>query len=173
MEKLYSQIIGIPVMEYDSRHALTTVKDVVIDPESGKLVAVVVNSGKNLVITPVDILFWTDRIQIHNHDSIINANEVFRIKEIQEKKIFIPHACVFTENGKSLGKVVDFSIGNKDFLLKKLYVAKVFLGLFSYDNRIIPSKDIVEVLPDKIVVKNDLQGVKEKVRNEAEEFVAG
>jgi len=174
MEKLYSNIVGAHVAEHDSRRVITTVKDVVIDPETGKLLALIVDLRKNLIIVPVDIIFWTDRILIHGHESIIEAHEVMKVVSVLEKKIKISKARVETDNGKYLGQVIDFSIGNKDFLLKKLFVAKGFLGLFRYENRIIPWKHIIEILPEKIVVKNDLMTVKqESAVGVAEDLAAG
>lgn len=174
MEKLYSNVVRAHVGEYDTRRAITTVKDVIIDPENGKLLALIVDLRKNLIVAPIDIVFWTDRILISGHDAIIEASEVMKVAEVLKKKIRIFKACVETENGKYLGQVIDFSIGNKDFALKKLFVAKGFLGLFHYENRVIPWKNIIEILPEKIIVKNDLQTVKEEsVVGVAEDFVAG
>jgi uncharacterized protein YrrD len=174
MEKFYSNIVGTAVGEHDSRRSFTTVKDVVVDPENGKIVAFIVDLRRNLVVTPVDIVFWTDRILISDHDAIIEAGEVLRVSQIQNKNIHIPKCPVETEEGKYLGQVLDFSVGNKDFILKKLFVAKGFWGLFRYENRIISYKNIVEILPKKIIVKNDLQTVKEESsRGVAEDLAAG
>lgn len=161
MERLYSNIIGTPVRD-DGVRPLTTVKDVLIDPENGKLLALIVNVNKNLVVVPMDIISWHDSIHIHHHDNIVEANEVLRVAEVMGSGIHIFGNKVETKGGKLLGKVFDFSIGSEDLVLKKIYVAKEFLGLVRFESRIIPSRNIIEILPNKIVVENDLQTVKEE-----------
>lgn len=162
MEKLYTKIIGTPVFDEEVKHPITAVKDIVIDPETGKLLALIVNLSRNLVIAPQDILYWGDQIQVHTHDSIIEGNEILRVEEVQKKGIRIFNNRVVTKDGKDLGKVYDFTIDSRETALKKLYVAKSILGLVRYDGRIIPAKEIVEILPRKIVVNSDLATVTEK-----------
>ena len=60
---------------------------------------------------------------------------------------------VETEEGDYIGKVFDYSVETKTNALKKIFVAKNFLGLLRIDERIIPKKHIVEILPGKIVIK--------------------
>ncbi len=162
MERFYSKISGTPVMEDDAMRPLTTIKDVLIDSETGKVIAFIVNLSKNLIITPMDILSWHDAIHVHDRDSIIEGNEVLRVENVQKSGTRVIHNRVETKDGKYLGKVVDFSIDSHSMDLKKLYVAKGFLGLFRYESRIIPAKNIIEILPEKIVVKEDLAVIKQE-----------
>lgn len=159
-------------MEDDSLRPITTVKDVVIDPDSGKLLALIVDVGKNLIISPVDIFSWQDAIFVHHGDIFVEGGEVLRVKKAQETGIKIFNNKVETQDGKYLGKVVDFSLDSMSFGIKKLYVAKGFLGLVRYDSRLITAKNIIEILPNKIVVKNDQAHVKEKRREVALEDMA-
>ena len=169
MERFYTKIVGTPIFEDDGLRPVTTIKDVVVDPETGKLVGLVVNSSKNLVITPLDILSWQDGMYISGRDAIIHGSEVLRLKKIQESGIRIFNNRVETQSGKYLGKVVDFSVDNNLFTIKKLYVSKGFLGLIRYDSKIIPYRNIIEILADKIIVKEDLMAI--KVKNERDEMV--
>lgn len=157
MERLYSKIVGTPVYEDGGERPMTTVKDAVIDPENGKLVAFVVNISKNLVITPIDVLSWSEVIRVHNHDAIVAADEVLRIAEVIGKNVNIFHNKVYTKSGEYLGKVNDFSIDSNVMMLQKLYLSKGFLGLIRYQSRIISAKNILEILPDRIVIKDETQ----------------
>ena len=100
-------------------------------------------------------------MHVHSGDVIIDAKEVLRIAEVQKKNIRIFHGRVETKSGKYLGKVYDLSIDSNTFMLQKLFTAKGLPALFRYDSRIISAKNIIEILPDKIVVKEDLKKVKE------------
>ena len=167
MQKLYSNILGTPVFDQDGGRPITTVRDLVVDPESGKLIAFVVNQSKNLIITPVDILFWKEILKVRDRDAIISASEVLRVESVQKNGIHFFHNKVETKSGKFLGKVVDFEIDTNLYVLARIHVAKGFLGLIKYDSRIIPADHIVEVLEDKIVVKDDFQEVKQETEEKA------
>jgi uncharacterized protein YrrD len=162
MEKLYSTIIGTHVFEDDALRPLTTIKDVVLDPERGKIIVFIVDINKNLVIAPIDVLSWSYAIKIRDASIIIEGNEILRVEEVQKKGIRVVYNRVETENGLYLGKVYDFSVDEKTFELRKIFVAKGILGIFRYDSKIISAKNIIEVLPEKIVVKNTLEPVKEE-----------
>ncbi len=162
MEKLYSHILGTPVMEDDEIRPLTTVKDVVMDPDRGMLLALVVDVSRNMVIAPIDILSWGRAIRIHNGGVIIEGEEVVRIAEVLKRGISIFHNKVFTEEGVYLGRVFDFSLDNKSLSLNNLYIQKTFMGIIRLDSRIIPAKEIVEITSEKIIVKSDMKVIKEE-----------
>lgn len=155
VERFYSKIVGTPVYEDGGQRPITTVKDVVVDPEVGKLLAFVVNLNKSLVITPVDVLSWTEVIKVHNNDAIASSDEVLRVAQVMAKHVNIFHNKVYTKSGEYLGKVNDFSIDSNVMMLQKLYLSKGFLGLIRYQSRIISAKNILEILPDRIVIKDE------------------
>lgn len=156
MERFFTKIAGTPVVEDDSVRPITTVKNLVIDPESGNVIALIVNESKNLVILPMDVLSWGEAVHVHNSDCIVESEDVLRVSSVLKSGIRIYNKKVETKSGKQLGNVYDFSIDTNLMTLKKLFTAKGFLGLFRYDSRIIPAKNIIEILKDKIVVKGDI-----------------
>ena len=162
MERLLSNIVGIPVYEDDGHRPLTTVRDVIIDPESGVFLGVITNIGKNEIIAERDMLSLGEVIKIHGRDSIIPAEDVFRIDEVLKSGKRIFGNKVVTENGENLGKVFDLAIDKNTMALSKIFTAKGLLGLFRYDTRIISAKNIVEVLPHKIVIKGGTNLIMEK-----------
>ena len=165
MKWLYTKIVGTPVYDEGSR-PIAMVQDLIIDPESGKLLAFMVNSSKRLIITPIDVLSWQDVIHVPNHDAIVEAADVLRVEEVLNGQTKIFHNKVETKSGKFLGRVNDFSVDTSSLMLQKLYVAKGFLGLIRYDGRIIQANDIQEILPGKIVVNEDLSIVREDIEPE-------
>lgn len=165
MEKLYSDIIGTPVFEDDASRPFVSVKGVVLDPEMrGKLIAFLVNVARRRIISPVDVLSWGNVMKVHSRNDVTDAANVLRVDEVLKKGVKFFGAHVETEKDEKLGKVFDLGIDNKTFDLRRIFVAKSVLGIFRYENRIISAKDIVEVLPDKIVVKDGLGTVKEKAK---------
>lgn len=161
MERFYSKIVGSPVRD-DGVRPITTVKDLVVDPETGKVIAFVVDLRRNLIITPIDVAEWHDALKIHHDDAIIDGNEVLRVEEVQRSGIHIIDSRVETRSGVFVGKVHDFSVDGKMMTLHKLYVSKGFLGLVRYDNRIITADQIVEIVPGKVIVKDEMIAVREE-----------
>jgi len=170
MEKLYSNIIGTPVIEDDVFRAIAVIRDVVVDPESGNVVAFIVDPSRNMVIAPVDVLSFGEFIKIHSSESIVEGKEIFRIDRVQKRGIKIMGNRVESKDEEYIGKVVDFSIDAKTLTLKRLFTAKGFLGLIRYDQRIIAAKNIIEILPEKIIVKENLKTSKEEKRVAIEDF---
>ena len=161
MEKYFTKISGTPVVEDEGVRPITTVKNLLVDPETGNVIALVVNESKNLVILPMDVLSWGEAVHVHDRECIVESDEVLRVNNVLKLKINIFGNKVFTKSGKPLGNVYDFSIDTNTMTLKKLFTAKGFLGLFRYDSRIIPAKNIIEILKNKIVVKDDAAREKE------------
>ncbi len=161
MEKYFTKIVRTPVVEDDGVRPITTVKNLLIDPETGNVIALVVNENKNLIILPMDVLSWGEAVHVHHRDCIVESDEVLRVINVLKLGINIFGNKVFTKSGKPLGNVYDFSIDTNTMTLKKLFTAKGFLSLFRYDSRIIPAKNIIEILKNKIVVKNDTAKARE------------
>lgn len=165
MEKLYSHIVGTPVFEDDLPRPFTTVKDIVMDPERGKLIAFVVHVAKNRVIAPIDVVYWKEVVKVNDRGVVVKGKEILRVEEVQKNGIRFMHNKVETEDGKVLGKVINFAVDNKTYELRSLLVAKSVLGFIRYDTKIVKADQIVEVLPEKIVVKSDLKTVKEEAKS--------
>ena len=173
MEKLYSNIVGTPVKLHGETRPIATVRDLIVDPETGKIVALVVNKRTNKVIVPHDIVEWGDILHVHNHNAIIDANEVLRVEEIMKRNAHhIFQNKVVSVDNENLGIVTDYAVDARALKLKKLFVSKVFLGLIRLGSRIIDEKNIIEILPDRIVVKN-FQEVKEDKAVKAEDLAVG
>lgn len=162
MERFYSKIVGMPVLVDGSLRPITSVRDLVIDPDNGKVLAFVTDLVRNLVIMEIDVVKIGAAILIHDHNSVIEGQEVVKVDRIQQKGCRYIEAPVETESGEKLGKVYDLTVDLKQMKVKNLYVAKGFLGLVRYMSRIIPANQIVEVLEDKIVVKDSVVTVKDE-----------
>lgn len=172
MQRLYSKIVGTPIFEEDFGRPVTTIKDLVIDPENGKVLALVVDISRNRVIAPIDIYSWTEVIKIHNGEAIIEGSEILRVDSVQKSGAKVIRNKVFTKDGVYLGRVVDYTIDSTGLCLDKIFSAKVILGMLRYDSRIIPAKNILEILPNKIIVKGNTEEVKEEEKAPVSDLAA-
>jgi uncharacterized protein YrrD len=146
----------------DSIRPITTVKDLVMDPESGKLIAFVVDINRKKIIVPMDVLSWHEILKIDSPHDIVALEEVLRVEEVIKSGRGLVRTRVESQDGAYIGKVIDFAVNSKTYDLNSIFVSKGFLGLLRYDSRVIRAKDIVEVLEDKIIVKENIKTVKEK-----------
>lgn len=159
MEKLFSRILGTPVLQ-DGLRPITTVKDVVVDPENGKVIAFVVNVNENRIISPIDVTEWKgDFLKVHPGEVMIEGDEVLRVDKVQREGIRIERNKVVSKDGMFLGRVYDFSVDTNAMAIKNLYVAKDILGLLRYEKKIIDWKEILEITAKKIIVKSGMQKI--------------
>lgn len=153
MERYYSQTVGTEVITEGGLWA-GRILDVIVEPETGKICGFLMAPRGRQAIVPLDILYWSNRMIIHDVDDIIETQEIIKIQRILEKNISIIQKKVVTEKGEYLGRVFDYTIDNKLFIMTKILVAKSFLRFFPYDERVIAHKNIVEIKKDVIVVRN-------------------
>lgn len=163
MEKYYTGIVGAAVKIDDEIIPIAFVRDLVIDPENGKVVGFLLSPGRNHVISPVDVVAWGDSLKVHNHDVIVESGDILRVQEILGRRAPVFGAKVVTEKGKNLGRVVDMAIDTSDFSLTKIYVAKLFLGILKLSTRLISARNIIEIKGNKVIVKDDEEKVEEEV----------
>jgi uncharacterized protein YrrD len=166
VEKLYSNIIGTPIFQDDFPTPFTTVKDIIVDPDRGVLIAFVIDSNHKKVISSLDVIVWGDVIKINDLSAVADSQDILRVSEVQKKGSYIYGNKVESEKGEYIGKVFDFALNVSTGELTKIFSAKNILGLLKYDSRIIASKNIIEILPEKIVVKANSSEVKEKAKRE-------
>ncbi len=167
MDRYYTQTIGAPILTTSGMPA-GRVGDIVIEPETGKVVGFLLAPRGQYVIAPADILFWEDNIFIHDQEDILETGEIIKVQQVLKKEIRIMYNRVFTEKGKYLGKVYDIGMNPKFYVMTKLAIAKNILGLFPYDEKIIARGNILEIKKDRIIVK-DVEAtvpVKAKARSE-------
>lgn len=159
MKKLFSEIQGKPVFSRDSRSPVALVFDLVLNPSNGTLVALSIHPSMERVVGMRDILSWYPQIVIRDLDSIVEPEEVLRIKQVIDSPTFAPFLKnrVVTESGKPLGRVYDYLFDVDAGIALKLMVAKTFFGLVNWGDRVISMQDVIRVEPDQIIVKEDMR----------------
>lgn len=168
MDRYYTQAVGTPVFT-TAGVPVTKVVDVVIEPETGKIAGFLLAPGGHYVIAPADVLFWEQHIFIHDQDDILETGEIIKVQEILQKNLPIFRAKVYTKSGKYVGKVYDMALDSKLFVMTKLVIAKNILGLFPFDEKIISTREILEIKKDRIIIKDIDATVRAKEKASAKE----
>lgn len=174
MQKLYSQLIGLPVFDEYSPVPITLVRDVLVDPENGKLIAFVVKNQR--IIVPLDVARVGNGLYIKDREHIVAMDDVLRVTLVAKQKIKIIGARVITQHQKTyLGRVVDFEIDTRSLALSALHVAKTYL-FFRFQEKIIPFHAIVRINQETIIVKDARAAVplteKEKATSASSAYAA-
>lgn len=166
MEKLYSEIANMPILVEDAKRPVGRVRDLVIDPENGNLVAFAVNSARTKIIVPRDVEKLGHYLLIRDRDDICASDEILRVKEVLNSNVRILKSRVFTARGEYLGRVYDYAVDITFGKLKKIFAAKSLFGVLRFFERIISAKYILEIKPGKIIVKDSLVKVPIEERGE-------
>lgn len=160
MKKLYSQLLGMPILEEAGKQSIASIRDVIIDPENGAVLAFAV--GRKKIVASKDISFLHDIAFIADRDDVIAADEILRVEEVLRRKIFLPGSRVVAQREKvELGRLVDFEIDLQHMRLHSIEVARIFL-VFQFDRKIIPASEIVRIERGKVIVKSSTSKAKEK-----------
>ncbi len=159
MIKEYKSIIGTPIMHFDEGSLLAMVKDVVINPDTGKIEAFWVKPLTvpmfNAVIQSQDIVEWKKNIYIKNDSVITNPIDIIRISDIMAKETYIIGNRVQNKDGKYYGKVYNITFDTGSFYLHQIHVQKSILGIINYEQRIFSFDGIIEVTPSAIIIKDE------------------
>ncbi len=152
MQKLYSQCIGLQVIEAQTRSRLGLVSDILIDPETGKLIGFIINN--KYIIVPMDIEHLNKSLIVLEKDRIVPLAEVIRAQRIYKSYGSLIGSKVMTEKQKEyLGRLIDYSFDTSHLSLISIHTAKQYLFLH-LNERIISAKDIIKIEKRVVTVRD-------------------
>jgi len=151
------KIMELPVIEGISGTKIDVVKNIIVDPESGKILAFLVSKNffwqRNRIISFRDVVeIFADGVLIKSNDSIVEDREIFKLSDILNKKIFLIGSTVLTQNGNKIGIVEDFLL---DTLFQNILTLTV-KKRFSPERRIIGSERILSILHKKVIIRDTI-----------------
>lgn len=154
----------MPVVGAQEDGPIALVKEPIIDPENGGILGLSIVLSKK-IIASADIRGWDlEEVRILDKSILIEREELVRLKNFSKGSTSVYAKPVFKQDGKFLGVIHDFVIDTEVGQLTQIYVAKKIL-FFTLEKRVVDYREIVEILEDRIVVKNDLRGTKETVKD--------
>lgn len=170
MHKLYFQLIGLPVFDEASSSPVTLIKDVIIDPENGKVLAFLVRNGEVIISIDVERI-TSEGLFIADRDRVVPVDDVFRVHNVLKMDISLAGMRVISQRTKAyLGRVVDFEIDTKQMMLVNIHVAKTMV-FFRFNERIFSYRNIVRISKGIVIVKDSSEiRAEEKARVRSEAF---
>ena len=148
-----SKLINLPVAAMDISSKIGTIREVLIDPENGRLLGFLIKTGGILgspkVLSAVDIReFDPNGIVTDSIDNIVPAKEIVRINEVLTKNILVLSMKAKTQSGKRLGIVENFLLDTDTQSVVKYYLKDLVGG-----SRIFPADKVVKI--DKEIIFTD------------------
>lgn len=156
MLRLVSSLLKQPVMAAHLPQPLGFVRDYILDPDKGQLVAYAVKSGRHTTyVSTVDVVkHFDDAVQVSNAEALQDLDELVRIKHLIHAPIKLIGAKVVDENGASLGKVKDALFDTLDHRIARLHIKPTLVEQLFTEERIIPRDRIVRIEPRHVVIRN-------------------
>lgn len=131
------------------------IKKPIIDPQNGKVLAFQTTLSQTPFLSIQDVATINrDYLQLTPHYDFHPLEDLVRVQKVLEQKIRLLYKKVKTESGEILGRVTNFEIDTDAFVLHNITVQKRHFHLIKGLPRIIHQKNILEITPTFILVKD-------------------
>lgn len=173
MLKLFSQVQGLPIVSVNTESRVGIIDDIVIDPENGHIMALRVKA-KDFILAKIRYVIWIDVLEISNAiyvqdpSNVVEADEVVRMKKIILGYFPLIGLTVKTTSGKRLGVVEDCVFESTTCQIIRFYITGKYF--WELKKLIISYKDVYEITPKTMIVKDELKTEEEADEEESVEL---
>ena len=169
-----SHLIGSPILSVQTSNTIGHISELFVNPDDLKIIAFriegpLVSANENILTTSSIREYSSYGLIIDDIDELISLDDVIKIKKILDLNFKLPGLKVETKKGSKLGKVIDYTITNNDFVVQQIIVKRPAIKSFIDPELTIHRREIVEITDYKIIVKDEEKTIKE--RAEKEDFV--
>lgn len=159
MYVLATQLKNLPVLSLQTGQQIASINKPVVQDSSLEVLALQCRLGRlgrqEGVILMRDIRqVASDCVILDSFDEIEDIKEIVRLREVAIKNFNPIGKLVVNESGQKLGKVEDYTINLKTFLLQKLYVHQSVMKSFLFNNLVIDRTQIIDVSPKQFTVRD-------------------
>ena len=155
---LSQRLLEKPVMSLQTGTEIAHTKQAIIDPASLQVIGYFVESKikkeDDLILKTQDIREVSQvGLIIDSIDEILSESDLLRIKEITKLQFALIGMLVIDEKKRKLGKVIDYGIDPRSFMIHQLHVKQPILKSFHVAEVLINRTQIVEINDNEIIVK--------------------
>ena len=166
-----SKLIGTPILSMQASSSIGNVSELVVDPESLKIVAFIITgplADKRANVLDVKSVreYSSFGMVIDSIDELVQKEDILKISDIIDLNFNLINLKVESKKGSKLGHVSDYTVTSEDFTLQQLIVRRPLIKSFADPELTIPRKEIVEVTDYKIIVKDEEKTIRKKAENE-------
>lgn len=165
-----SRLINCPILSLHIGGRVATVTEVIIDPDSLKVIACRVDGplvGKEIGdILPMTSVREFSRLGmiVDSTDEFVEADEIVRIRDVLALNFNLVGLKVETKKGDKLGKVTDSTVNPESWQIQQLIVQRPLIKSFIDPELTISRSQIAEVNDYKVIVKDSETKIKEKAQ---------
>lgn len=149
MRKGYD-LLGKTIVSYETGEKIDRVKDIVFDPNTNRLLALVVREGnwfsQTLIVLFQDIrAIGANAVIINSRSAIIPANQVAQVQQVLAQPNILRGTQILTTDGHDLGKIVDLYVDEETGMIEGYDVSgSSFANTFS-GHSFIPAPQTLKV----------------------------
>lgn len=165
-----SQLPNCPILSLHVGGQIARVVELIVDPDS--LVLVVVRVTGNLVKPEEGDILMMDSVRefsragmiIDSNDEFVRDEDIVRVQKIVELNFDLRGLKVTTKKKAKLGKVSDFVLQTNNWSVQQLIVQRPIMKALIDPELIINRSQIIEVDDYQVVVKEEHEKTKSKVK---------
>lgn len=165
-----SQLPNCPILSLHVGGQIARVVELIVDPDSLVLVAVRVTG--NLVKPEEGDILMMDSVRefsragmiIDSNDEFVRDEDIVRVQKIVELNFDLRGLKVTTKKKVKLGKVSDFVLQTNNWSVQQLIVQRPIMKALIDPELIINRSQIIEVDDYQVVVKEEHEKTKSKVK---------
>lgn len=165
-----TSLIGCPILSLHIGGAVARVTELIIDPNNLKIIALRVD-GKIINEDTGDILpiervreFSRMGMVIDSADDFAAVDDLVKVKKIVDLNFSLIGLKVVTRSGQKLGKVLDYTVDVGGWAVQQIIVQRPTFKAFFDPELVIARQKIVEVDDYQVVIKDEHDKVKSKVK---------
>ena len=174
-----SKMINNPILSLHVGDQIATTQRAIIDPEDLKVMAYTL-TGPLLNDPEVGDILMTDDVRelgpngliIDSIDRLVTREDIIRLDEVMKLNFNLIGLKVVSQDGKKLGKIVDYTLDSQSFMVYQLIVQRPMFASFNDPQLTINRSQIIEIDDFKVTIRHDSEEVKVKKKesSEQEEF---
>ncbi|MEA2574324.1 MAG: hypothetical protein QOH93_1622 [Chloroflexia bacterium] len=149
MDKRAREIIGLPVVTMNRGTKIYDIEDMVVDPDRGQVLALVVQEGawlhsaRAIPFGRINVI-GPDAVVIPDGRAVIDVNRDPVLKRLYNRQI-VRGLRVLTDDGRRLGTISDMMLDSKTGEIKAYYVSLGFGTTVGQGTRLLPAERIISV----------------------------
>lgn len=147
-----------PVVSYQDSDLAGQIAQAIVNPSDLRICALLCNTAsarQRQLLLPSDVLHVDQRqVIINSATDLIAPHEIWRLQPLLKLNYSPLRKGVYTESGKRLGIVYDFSFETENWYIHKLHVRPGLFGTVRRDQPFIDRRQIIEITTHKIVVQD-------------------
>lgn len=165
MLRLISTFEGKSILSLQTGGAIAIITRPIIDPNKLKIIGFHLQSPTDTgsVVMVSDIREISSKgLIVDRHDTLIDPEDLVRYKQLLATNFQLLDKRVYTQSGIRIGKVSDFIVDDKSYIVMRIYVKQSVVKNFSGTDAVIDRRQITEITDTKIIVQDTTTPIKQK-----------